>query len=68
MTDEAPRIGFLGAGKMATALARGWLTADVKTIGITAGASTPNNQIGETIERILSFRGTMDLVNLLGVH
>ena len=24
---EVPRIGFLGAGKMATALARGWLTA-----------------------------------------
>jgi pyrroline-5-carboxylate reductase len=24
---ELPRIGFLGAGKMATALARGWLTA-----------------------------------------
>ena len=24
---EAPRIGFLGAGKMATALARGWLAA-----------------------------------------
>ena len=28
MPDNAvPRIGFLGAGKMATALARGWLTA-----------------------------------------
>lgn len=27
MTGEAPRIGFLGAGKMATALARGWLAA-----------------------------------------
>ncbi len=25
--NEVPRIGFLGAGKMATALARGWLTA-----------------------------------------
>jgi pyrroline-5-carboxylate reductase len=25
--DDVPRIGFLGAGKMATALARGWLSA-----------------------------------------
>jgi pyrroline-5-carboxylate reductase len=25
--DAAPRLGFLGAGKMATALARGWLSA-----------------------------------------
>src|SRR5438552_13752954 len=25
--DAAPRVGFLGAGKMATALARGWLQA-----------------------------------------
>jgi pyrroline-5-carboxylate reductase len=27
MAAEAPRIGFLGAGRMATALAHGWLTA-----------------------------------------
>ena len=27
MTASLPRIGFLGAGKMASALARGWLTA-----------------------------------------
>jgi 4-hydroxy-3-methylbut-2-enyl diphosphate reductase IspH len=26
------------------------------TIGLTAGASTPNNKIGETIERILATR------------
>jgi len=34
----------------------GWLTG-VHSIGMTAGASTPNNKIGETIERILQFRG-----------
>jgi 4-hydroxy-3-methylbut-2-enyl diphosphate reductase IspH len=28
------------------------------TIGLTAGASTPNNKIGETIQRILASRGT----------
>jgi 4-hydroxy-3-methylbut-2-enyl diphosphate reductase len=33
-----------------------WLTDDV-TIGITAGASTPNNKIGEAIERVLQIQG-----------
>ena len=28
---ETPRIGFLGAGKMATALASGWLKAGLTT-------------------------------------
>jgi 4-hydroxy-3-methylbut-2-enyl diphosphate reductase IspH len=27
------------------------------TVGVTAGASTPNNKIGETIERIAALRG-----------
>ena len=27
------------------------------TVGITAGASTPNNVVGETVERILALRG-----------
>jgi 4-hydroxy-3-methylbut-2-enyl diphosphate reductase len=35
----------------------GWLEEGARTIGITAGASTPNNKIGETIERILLTRG-----------
>jgi len=34
-----------------------WLDRDVKLIGITAGASTPNNKVGEAIERILATRG-----------
>jgi 4-hydroxy-3-methylbut-2-enyl diphosphate reductase len=47
---------------------RGWLTPDTRRIGITAGASTPNNQIGETIERIVAFHGTMACgATLLGV-
>jgi pyrroline-5-carboxylate reductase len=29
--DAVPRVGFLGAGKMATALARGWLAAGLVT-------------------------------------
>jgi len=35
----------------------GWLEDGPKVIGITAGASTPNNKIGETIERVLQTRG-----------
>ncbi|HKI93903.1 MAG TPA: 4-hydroxy-3-methylbut-2-enyl diphosphate reductase [Gemmatimonadales bacterium] len=35
----------------------GWLGPDVRRIGITAGASTPNNKIGEAIELIARTRG-----------
>ncbi len=34
-----------------------WLTPDMRIIGITAGASTPNNKIGEAVVRILNTRG-----------
>jgi 4-hydroxy-3-methylbut-2-en-1-yl diphosphate reductase len=34
-----------------------WLPDGPLAIGITAGASTPNNKIGETIERIVALRG-----------
>ncbi len=40
-----------------------WLPQGPATIGVTAGASTPNNKIGETIERIAAVRG----VSLEGV-
>jgi 4-hydroxy-3-methylbut-2-enyl diphosphate reductase len=36
---------------------RDWLPAGPLIIGVTAGASTPNNEIGRAIERILEFRG-----------
>jgi len=48
------------AGAREEVVVKGWLPAGASTIGITAGASTPNNQIGETIERMVNFRGTMD--------
>jgi 4-hydroxy-3-methylbut-2-enyl diphosphate reductase len=35
----------------------GWLPAGPVTIGVTAGASTPNNKVGETLERIAAMRG-----------
>jgi 4-hydroxy-3-methylbut-2-enyl diphosphate reductase len=34
-----------------------WISEGAKTIGVTAGASTPNNKIGETIDRIVRIRG-----------
>ena len=37
-------------------MAEGWLDG-ITTIGITAGASTPNNKIGETIARICAVAG-----------
>jgi len=36
---------------------RDWLPGGPLVVGITAGASTPNNKIGETIVRVLSTRG-----------
>jgi 4-hydroxy-3-methylbut-2-enyl diphosphate reductase len=34
-----------------------WLPAGPFTLGLTAGASTPNNKIGEALTRILRIRG-----------
>jgi len=41
-----------------------WLPAGRLQIGITAGASTPNNKIGEAIEKIMTFRN-IDLEQLM---
>ena len=34
-----------------------WLPGGPVTVGLTAGASTPNNVVGEVVERILALRG-----------
>jgi len=46
----------------------GWLPAGLQTIGITAGASTPDSVVGEVLERILALRGctAADLTALNG--
>jgi hypothetical protein len=42
----------------AEALAETWLRREgAVTVGLTAGASTPNNVVGEVVERILALRG-----------
>ncbi len=38
-------------------LVRDWMPEGALTFGFTAGASTPNNKIGQTLERILATRG-----------
>ncbi len=35
----------------------GWLREGPVSVGLTAGASTPNNVVGEVVERILALRG-----------
>jgi 4-hydroxy-3-methylbut-2-enyl diphosphate reductase len=35
----------------------GWLREGPLVVGLTAGASTPNNEIGATVSRLLEFRG-----------
>jgi 4-hydroxy-3-methylbut-2-enyl diphosphate reductase len=54
---QAGSIRFRTAGARLEAQQDGWLPPGPLTIGITAGASTPNNKIGETIERIAATRG-----------
>ena len=40
-----------------TVLTEAWLNPGAVTVGLTAGASTPNNVVGEVVERILALRG-----------
>jgi len=55
VTDAGIRHHVIGTpGEV---LAPGWLPAGDVRIGITAGASTPDSVVGDTIERILALRG-----------
>jgi 4-hydroxy-3-methylbut-2-en-1-yl diphosphate reductase len=54
---EAGTIRFRAGGGQAETRQESWLPAGPLTIGVTAGASTPNNKIGEAIERIAATRG-----------
>jgi len=50
-------IRFRPVGAVDERRLEGWLPPGPVTVGVTAGASTPNNKIGETIERIAALRG-----------
>jgi 4-hydroxy-3-methylbut-2-enyl diphosphate reductase len=56
---EAGTVHYRRAGiKHVEATEAGWLAATGPVrVGVTAGASTPNNKIGETVARILATRG-----------
>ncbi len=54
---SAAGIRYRAVGASEESLAPGWLAAGPVRIGITAGASTPDSVVGETIERILALRG-----------
>jgi len=45
-------IGAPSTAKVAAEISRNWLPAGSVTIGLTAGASTPNSIVGEVIERL----------------
>jgi 4-hydroxy-3-methylbut-2-enyl diphosphate reductase len=49
-------IRYQPIGTKQEARAEGWL-GEARVIGITAGASTPNNKVGETIDRICATAG-----------
>jgi 4-hydroxy-3-methylbut-2-en-1-yl diphosphate reductase len=54
---ESGAIRFRPVGAKTETRQSDWLPAGPQTIGVTAGASTPNNKIGETIERVIAIRG-----------
>lgn len=54
---ETGGIRYLPVGKRDEERRDHWLPPGRVAVGITAGASTPNNKIGETVERILATRG-----------
>src|SRR5204862_7548217 len=59
---ETGAIRFRPVGAKEEQVVTGWLPSGPLTVGVTAGASTPNDKIGETVERIARSRG----VSLLG--
>ena len=57
-------VGLPSTGLVTEAVAEGWLPEGQVTIGLTAGASTPNNVIGEVIERITRLAGSTPMPNV----
>jgi 4-hydroxy-3-methylbut-2-enyl diphosphate reductase len=55
---EAGTIRHLPVGTREDTVTAGWLAgADPVRVGLTAGASTPNNKIGEAVARVFATRG-----------
>jgi 4-hydroxy-3-methylbut-2-enyl diphosphate reductase len=62
---ETGSVRFRPVGAKTEERRDGWLPAGPLIVGVTAGASTPNNKIGETVERIAASRG-LSLEAVLG--
>jgi 4-hydroxy-3-methylbut-2-enyl diphosphate reductase len=55
---ERGSVRYRPVGKVtAERVAEGWLPAGEVRVGLTAGASTPNNKIGEVVARVFATRG-----------
>jgi 4-hydroxy-3-methylbut-2-enyl diphosphate reductase len=54
---ESEAIRHKPVGSAAEARDAAWLPAGPLTVGLTAGASTPNNVVGQVVARILALRG-----------
>jgi 4-hydroxy-3-methylbut-2-enyl diphosphate reductase len=63
---ESGTIRHMPVGSHEEATEPAWLPPGDLVVGVTAGASTPNNKVGEVIERIFATRG-VDVVAALGV-
>jgi 4-hydroxy-3-methylbut-2-enyl diphosphate reductase len=50
-------IGLPSTAAVREAVSRSWLPAGEVVVGLTAGASTPNNLVGQVVERLESFAG-----------
>jgi 4-hydroxy-3-methylbut-2-enyl diphosphate reductase len=63
---EEGAIRHQPVGKSQEERVEGWLPAGPVTIGLTAGASTPNNVVGEVVQRLLAQRGlTVDALEAI---
>jgi len=54
---EGSAIRYRRVGETVDTVAVDWLPAGPATIGLTAGASTPDSVVGEVVERLLATRG-----------
>jgi 4-hydroxy-3-methylbut-2-enyl diphosphate reductase len=57
INPAAGTIRHKPVGTHEEAVVRDWLPAGKCVIGVTAGASTPNNKVGEAVERVFATRG-----------
>ena len=64
---SADRIRHKPVDRTGEEEAWGWLPEGPCTVGFTAGASTPNNKVGEAIERVFELKG-VDLRSAIGAR